>query len=73
MALDAIAEIVVRVVGEVLFVGIFYWPGWLILRLFTLGRYPPASSQPHNRELVAMVGFAALLAGMTLHFSGAFA
>lgn len=31
MALDAIAEVVVRVVGQVLvevvFVGIFYWPG----------------------------------------------
>lgn len=75
MALDAIAEVVVRVVGQVLvevvFVGIFYWPGWLILRLLTLGSYPPPQSQPHNREFVAMVALAALLAGLTIHFSGA--
>ena len=46
MALDAIAEVVLRVVGnfiaEVLFVGIFYWPGWLVLRVVTLGRYSHA-------------------------------
>ncbi|ARU31586.1 hypothetical protein CAP31_07740 [Sulfuriferula sp. AH1] len=77
MALDAIAEIVIRVIGqfvaEVLFVGIFYWPGWVILRVLTLGRYPPPQEHPHNREFVAIVAFAALLVGLTLYFSGAFA
>jgi hypothetical protein len=74
MALDAIAEIAFRVVGqfviEVLFVGIFYWPGWLILRVLTIGRYPPQQSQPHSRELVAMVGFVVFLVGVTIYFTG---
>jgi hypothetical protein len=43
MALDAIFEVVVRIIAElvveVLFVGVFYWPGWIILRVLTLGRY----------------------------------
>jgi hypothetical protein len=72
MALDAIAEIVVRAIaqfiGEVLFVGIFYWPGWVILRVFTLGHYPPPQSQQHNREFVSIVAIAAVLVGITLHF-----
>jgi len=73
MALDAIAEIVFRVVGnfivEVLFVGIFYWPGWLVLRVVTLGRYPPLQSRPHNREFVATVAAVVLLMGVTFYFS----
>jgi len=73
MALDALAEIAIRVVGqfiiEVLFIGIFYWPGWLILRVITVGCYPPQQSQPHSREFVAMVPFVALLVNITVHFT----
>ena len=73
MAIDAIAEIVLRVVGnfiaEVLFVGIFYWPGWLVLRVVTLGGYPPIQAHPHNREFVAMVAVVVLLVGVIVYFS----
>ena len=73
MALDTIAEIAFRVIGqfvmEVLFVGVFYWPGWLILRVVTVGRYPPLQSQQHSRELVAMVAFVVFLVAITFHFS----
>lgn len=72
MALDAIVEVAVRAVAQlildVVLTGIFYWPGWLILRILTFGRYPPPRSQPHNREAVALVAFAALLLAVTLHF-----
>ena len=74
MGLDALAEIAIRVavqfVIEVLFVGIFYWPGWLILRVATIGCYPPQQSQPHSREFVAMVAFVVFLVGITVYFSG---
>ena len=74
MALDTIAEFVVRTVGqfmlEVIFVGIFYWPGWLILRVLTAGRYPPKQSERHSRKFVAMVALAALLAFVTFFYSG---
>jgi hypothetical protein len=77
MAFDTIAEFVVRAIAqfvvEVLFVGVFYWPGWVVFRSLTLGRYPPPQSQPHNREFVAIVAFAVLVAGVTLHYSGSFA
>lgn len=70
MALDAIAEFVVRTVGplvfELLFVRVFYWPGWFVLRLVTLGRCPPAGGVRRGRELVAVFGFAVLLLGLTI-------
>ena len=53
MVFDAIAEIIFRTVGEfvvdVLVVGLFYRPGWFILRIVTLGRYAPLQTTPHNR------------------------
>jgi hypothetical protein len=74
MALDAIAEVVVKAVGqfllEVVFIGIFYWPGWLILRALTFGRYPPNRSEPHSEEFVAAFGFAAILVGVLLTVPG---
>lgn len=74
MALDVIAEFVAKVVGqflvEVVFVGIFYWPGWLILRALTFGRYPPKKPEPHSEGFVAVFGFAAILVGILLTVPG---
>ena len=36
---------------DVVFFYLFYWPGWLILRIFTLGKYPPALPEKHNQLL----------------------
>lgn len=36
-------------------VSLLYWPGWLILRMLTLGKYPPAQTENHNRYFVASV------------------
>lgn len=33
---------------------IFYWPGWLLLRLLTFGRYPPQDGGQHNRFAVGL-------------------
>jgi hypothetical protein len=71
--LDAVADFVLRFVGhfivETLFLGVFYRPGWLILRVITFGRYPPQQGEPHNREAVAMVALAALIAGVVFYYS----
>ncbi|WP_334188266.1 hypothetical protein [Noviherbaspirillum sp.] len=74
MALDSIAEVVLKAVGqfliEVVLVGVFYWPGWLILRTLTFGRYPPKRPHPHSEEFVGAFGFAAILVGALLTVSG---
>ena len=69
MAIDALIEVAARAILEVVFVGVFYWPGWAILRLLTLGRYPPAQTIPHNRYFVAMIALAVVLVGVTVYFS----
>ncbi len=74
MALDAIVEVVARAVGgflfEVVFVGVFYWPGWLLLRTLTLGRYPPKKHEPHSKEFVATFGCVAILVAALLTVPG---
>ena len=73
MPLDALIEVAARTVGQflldVIVVGVFYWPGWLILRTVTWGRYPPSQSVPHNREFVAVVAIATILAAVTISYS----
>ncbi len=50
--LDAILEFVLTYV--------LYWPGKVVLRLVTLGRYPPSITAHHNEEFVAVIGFVSL-------------
>ena len=74
MALDALAEIVARAVGyivvEVIIVKIFYWPGWLILRVITFGRYPSTYEQAHHREFVGFFGMIVVLISFLLTLPG---
>ncbi len=64
--LDAVAEFLIRtVVVEVVFYRICYWPGWFILRVLTLGKYPPPKSMPHNRYFVAGIPLVVLLIAIT--------
>lgn len=48
--LELIAEFLLNVV----LIGVFYWPGWLFLRVLTLGRYPPRGGGKHDPEFVAV-------------------
>lgn len=47
-------------------VGLFYLPGWLLLRLLSFGRYPPPRGEPHSEELVALAGIVAVIALVVL-------
>ncbi len=74
MPMESAAGYLLRLTGQfienVFFVGIFYWPGWLVLRMVTLGRYPPSKEMPHNREFVSTIGLAAGLTAITVWISG---
>ena len=67
--LDAFVEAAGRALIDVVIVGVFYWPGWLILRVVTLGRYPPPGPARHDPNWVAGVGLAVFLLCITLYFS----
>lgn len=47
-------QLVYRVLGAIVY-AVFYWPGWLILKIVTFGHYPPAQTVKHNRFAVAVV------------------
>lgn len=67
--LDALLEIVGRILVEFLFYTVSYWVGWLMLKVITLGRYPPQKPARHNEELVAIFPIASLFAGLAFAFS----
>jgi hypothetical protein len=48
-----------RVIGGAI-QGLFYWPGWLLLKMLTLGRYPPRQTVDHNRFAVALFAVVAM-------------
>ena len=45
---------------------LFYWPGWALLRIITVGHYPPARGVPHNRFAVALLAAACTATGLLL-------
>lgn len=50
-----------------LFTVVCYWPGWRILRILTLGQYPPRVPRRHNREFVASVPLVVALAVLAVY------
>ncbi len=61
-------ELLAFVFGEILLVGIFYWPGWVVLRILTLGRYPRRRSLD-DAGFVACCGGVATLIVLVVIFS----
>ncbi|MCX9158625.1 hypothetical protein OPU71_21130 [Niveibacterium sp. 24ML] len=66
--IDAISSFVGSWLVDVLLAVVFYWPGWVVLRIVTFGRYPPQRKQPHNAVFVSVIGLAALLAALTIGY-----
>jgi len=52
-----------------LFAAIFYWPGWLVLRVITIGRYPPAKGIEHNTGFVITFGMGLFVVMLGLIYS----
>jgi hypothetical protein len=63
------ADFVANVLVEYIYCRLFYWPGWLILRVLTFGKYPPSQSVEHNRYFVAGIPLVALLVAVTVYYS----
>jgi hypothetical protein len=45
---------------------IFYWPGWLMLRLITCGRYPPQEGVKHNQFAVGLFALTVTISASAL-------
>lgn len=64
--LDSVFSFIASWIVDVLLTVVFYWPGWLVLRVVTLGRYPPEQKQAHNVLFVSAIGASALLTALTV-------
>jgi len=58
-------DLLARLFVEFVLTWVFYWPGWAVLRLLTLGRYPPRQRE-HNVEFVAVCGAASFLIALVV-------
>jgi hypothetical protein len=71
--MDAIAEAFARFlidfIVEMVVVPVGYWPGWLVLKVITLGKYPPPKPKAHNKYAVAAVPYIGLIIGCTVYYS----
>jgi hypothetical protein len=71
--LETIAEAIARFLlwlFAVLYIEkIFYPIGWLMLKILTVGRYPPPSPSERTREFVALLPLFAAIVGVTIWFS----
>lgn len=57
--------LVYNVVGTVI-EKLFYWPGWAMLRLLTLGHYPPARGLPHHHFAFALFAAIVIASGLLM-------
>ena len=73
MAADIVVEMIVKGIIEI-FGGFFYkllflWPGWLFLKLITLGKHPTDEYYKNKEWAVALVGISVLIAlGVIAYF-----
>jgi len=62
--MESVVGFVARFAMYVLFQFALYWPGWLVLKIVTLGRYPASPLRReawYDFELVACVGGLAII------------
>ena len=62
-------ETILGILLEVVLVGVFYWPGWLVLRLVTAGRYPLSNGSQHDKVFVAAIGLASVATWVAIVFA----
>jgi hypothetical protein len=66
---EAVGRFFLEFIGDSLAGEICYRMGWVMLKVLTLGRYPPLPPERHNRGLVAGLPIVVVLVGVTILFS----
>lgn len=64
------AGIAWQVLKQLVFSFVFFWPGWLVVKMITFGRYPrsihPAKADWLDYELLSFIGVAAVIGALAL-------
>lgn len=68
--METVAGILWQVFKQAIFSFVFFWPGWLVVKILTLGRYPrsihPARTDWLDYEVLSVIGVFAVLGGVIL-------
>ena len=58
--METVAGFAWQVLKQLVFSFVFFWPGWLVVKIITLGRYPrsihPEKADWLDYELLAFIG-----------------
>ena len=68
--MDAIAGFLWQMLKHALFSFVFFWPGWLVVKVLTLGRCPrairPARADWLDYEVLSFIGLFTVVGGILL-------
>lgn len=68
--MEAVVGFAWQVLKQIAFSFVFFWPGWLVVKIITLGRYPrsihPAKADWLDYELLSLVGVVAVFGALVL-------
>jgi len=63
--METVAGFAWQVLKQLVFSFVFFWPGWLVVKMITLGRHPrsihPAKADWLDYEFLSFVGVAAVI------------
>ncbi|WP_420225587.1 hypothetical protein [Pigmentiphaga litoralis] len=65
--MEYIAGFVIHVLRSLAFCAVFFWPGWLVLRVMTFGRFPRLRKPSRDVEdlsdveVISFIGFVSLM------------
>ncbi len=63
--METVAGFAWQVLKQLVFSFVFFWPGWLVVKIITLGRYPrsihPARADWIDYEFLSFVGVASVI------------
>jgi hypothetical protein len=68
--MEAVVGFAWQVLKQIVFSFVFFWPGWLVVKIITLGRYPRsihlAKADWLDYELLSFVGVVAVVGAVVL-------
>lgn len=68
--METVAGIAWQVLKQLVFSFVFFWPGWLVVKMITFGRYPrsihPAKADGLDYELLSFIGVVAVIGALVL-------
>lgn len=68
--METVAGFAWQVLKQLVFSFVFFWPGWLVVKIITLGRYPrsihPGKADWLDYELLSFIGVVAAAGAFVL-------